>query len=189
MGDPQVRRPVASHPEKGVDFGLIIHKSPFLADERDPLVLSNYIFQLLEVHPGVAGFVIQLHAEDVDAVVESVTAHAEKGAGTKTTLYVAQEEEEDVVEEADEVEEVGGWRGKDKPHHPLVISVQKVRIRPGKGKGKSDGWFPNPLPTTPAASALRAPKPSPPCTPFAPQGSGSVSGMGSPLPTLFPGGG
>ena len=26
-----------------------------------------------------------------------------------------------------------------------MISVQKVRIRPGKGKGKSDGWFPQPL--------------------------------------------
>ena len=38
---------------------------------------------------------------------ESVTAHAEKGAGTKTTLYVGQEEEEDVEEEAEEVEAVG----------------------------------------------------------------------------------
>ena len=28
--------------------------------------------------------------------------------------------------------------GTDKPHNPLVISVQKIRIRPGKGKGKSD---------------------------------------------------
>ena len=26
-----------------------------------------------------------------------------------------------------------------------MISVQKVRVRPGKGKGKSDGWFPQPL--------------------------------------------
>ena len=26
-----------------------------------------------------------------------------------------------------------------------MISDQKVRIRPGKGKGKSDGWFPQPL--------------------------------------------
>ena len=48
----------------------------------------TYIFELLEVNLGVAGFVIQLHPEDVDAVLESVTAHAEKGAGTKTTLYV-----------------------------------------------------------------------------------------------------
>ena len=24
-----------------VDFGLIVHKSPFMADEKDPLVLSN----------------------------------------------------------------------------------------------------------------------------------------------------
>ena len=88
MGDTTVRRPVASHFEKGVDFGLIVHKSPFMADEKDPLVLSNYIFELLEVNPGVAGFLIQLHPDDVDAVVESVTAHAEKGAGTKTTLYV-----------------------------------------------------------------------------------------------------
>ena len=68
-------------------------------------------------------------------VVESITAHAEKGAGTKTTLYVGQEEEDDVEKEAEDVGEVGGGRGKDKPHHPLMISVQKVRIRPGKGKG------------------------------------------------------
>ena len=78
MGDTTVRRPVASHFEKGVDFGLIIHKSPFMAAEKDPLVLSNYIFELLEVSPEVAGFLIQLHSEDVDAVVESVTTHAEK---------------------------------------------------------------------------------------------------------------
>ena len=109
MGDANVRRPVATRFEHGVDFGLLVHKSPFMADKRDPLVLSNYIFELLEVNPGVAGFLIQLHPDDVDAVVESVTAHAEKGAGTKTTLYV------------------------------------KVRIRPGKGKGQSDGWFPQPL--------------------------------------------
>ena len=145
MGDTTVRRPVASHFEKGVDFGLIVHKSPFMTDERDPLLLSNYIFELLEVNPGVAGFLIQLHPEDVDAVVESVTAHAEKCAGTKTTLYAGQEEEEEVEEEVEEVEEKGGGRGKDKPHHPLMIDVQKVRIRPGKGKGKSDGWFPQPL--------------------------------------------
>ena len=65
MGDTQVRRPVASHFQKGVAFGLIIHKSPFMADEKDPLVLSNYIFEWLEVNRGVAGFLIQLHAEDV----------------------------------------------------------------------------------------------------------------------------
>ena len=79
-------------------------------------------------------------------MVESVTAHAEKGAGTKTTLYVGQEEEEEEVEE--EEEDAGGWGAggrKEKPHNPLMISVQKVRLRPGKGKGKSDGWFPQPL--------------------------------------------
>ena len=86
MGDANVRCPVATRFEHGVDFGLLVHKSPFMADNRDPLVLSNYIFELLEVNPGVAGFLIQLHTQDVDAVVESVTAHAEKGAGTKTTL-------------------------------------------------------------------------------------------------------
>ena len=145
MGDANVRRPVATRFERGVDFGLLVHKSPFMADKRDPLVLSNYIFELLEVNPGVAGFLIQLHPEDVDAVLESVTAHAEKGAGTKTTLYVGQEEEEEVEGEAEEVVEVGAGRGKDKLHNPLMISVQKVRIRPGKGKGKSDGWFPQPL--------------------------------------------
>ena len=147
MGDANVRRPVATRFEHGVDFGLLVHKSPFMADDRDPLVLSNYIFELLEVNPGVAGFLIQLHPDDVDAVVESVTAHAEKGAGTKTTLYVGQEEEE--VEEVEEEEEDAGGVGaggrKEKPHNPLMISVQKVRIRPGKGKGQSDGWFPQPL--------------------------------------------
>ena len=117
-----------------------------MADKRDPLVLSNYIFELLEVNPRVAGFLIQLHPEDVDAVVESVTAHAEKGAGTKTTLYVGQEEEEEEVEEEEaDVGGVGAGGRKEKPHNPLMISVQKVRIRPGKGKGKSDGWFPQPL--------------------------------------------
>ena len=146
MGDANVRRPVATRFEHGVDFGLLVHKSPFMADKRDPLVLSNYIFELLEVNPGVAGFLIQLHTEDVDAVVESVTAHAEKGVGTKTTLYVGQEEEEEEVEE--EEEDAGGLGAggrEEKPHNPLMISVQKVRIRPGKGKGKSDGWFPQPL--------------------------------------------
>ena len=123
MGDTTVRRPVASHFEKGVDFGLIVHKSPLMADKEDPLVLSSYIFELLEVNPGVAEFLMQLHPEDVNDVVESVTAHAEKGAGTKAALYVGQEEEEEVEDEVEEVEEVGGGRGKDKPHHPLMISV------------------------------------------------------------------
>ena len=51
MGDANVRRPVATRFEhyNGVDFGLLVHKSPFMADKRDPLVLSNYIFELLEV--------------------------------------------------------------------------------------------------------------------------------------------
>ena len=106
-----------------VDFGLIVHKSPFMADKKDPLVLSNFIFELLEINPGVAGFLIQLHPEDVDAVLESVTAHAEKGAGTKTTLYVGQEEAEEVEEEVEEVEEAGAGRGKEKPHNRLMISV------------------------------------------------------------------
>ena len=121
MGDANVRRPVATRFEHGVDFGLLVHESPFMADKRDPLVLSKYIFELLEVNPGVAGILIQLHPEDVDAVLESVTAHAEKGAGTKTTLYVGQEEEEEVEEEVEEVEEVGAGRGK--PHNPLKISA------------------------------------------------------------------
>ena len=99
MGDTTVRRPVARPFDNGVDFGHIIHESPFMADEKDPLVLSNYIFELLEVNPGVAGFLIQFHPEDVHAVMESVTAHAEKGAVTKTTLYVVHEEEEEVEEE------------------------------------------------------------------------------------------
>ena len=126
MGDANVRRPVATRFEHGVDVGLLVHKSPFMADKRDPLVLSNYIFELLEVNPRVAGFLIQVHPEDVDAVLESVSAHAEKGAGTKTTLYVGQEEEEEVEEEVEEVEEMGAGRGK--PHNPLMISARKVRI-------------------------------------------------------------
>ena len=40
---------------------------------------------------------------------------------------------------------VGAGGRKEKPHNPLMISVQNVRIRPGKGKGKSDGWLPQPL--------------------------------------------
>ena len=110
MGDANVRRPVATRFEHGVDFGLLVHKSPFMADKRDPLVLSYYIFELLEVNPGVAGFLIKLHTEDVDAVVASVTAHAKKGAGTKTTLYVGQEgEEEEVEEEEEDAGGGGGW--------------------------------------------------------------------------------
>ena len=35
-------------------------------------------------------------------------------------------------------------RGKEKPQSPLMISAQKVRIRPGKGKGNSGVWFPQP---------------------------------------------
>ena len=187
MGDANVRRPVATRFEHGVDFGLLVHKSPFMADKQDPLVLSNYIFELLEVNPGVAGFLIQLHTEDVDAVVESVTAHAEKGAGTKTTLYVGQEEEEEEVEEEEEgAGGVGAGGRKEKPHNPLMISVQKVRDLV-RGRGSRMVGSPNPSPTTPAGYALTTPKTSSPCTPFAPQGNGSVSGMGSPLPTLFQG--
>ena len=80
-------------------------------------------------------------------VVEHVTSHGKKGVGTKTTLYVGQEEEEeeDQVEEVGEEEVVGGRRREDKTDHPLMISVQKVRIRPGKVKGTTHGWFPQPL--------------------------------------------
>ena len=126
-------------------LGASTIKSSLGSDEKDPLVLGNYIFELLEVNPGVAGFLIHVHPEDVDAVLEYATAHAEKGAGTKTTLYVGPQEEEEVEGEVEEVVEVGAGRGKEKPHNPLMISFQKVRIRPGKGKGKSDGWFPQPL--------------------------------------------
>ena len=45
MGDVNTRRPVASRFEHGVGFGLIVHKSPFMADGKDPLVLNNYIFK------------------------------------------------------------------------------------------------------------------------------------------------
>ena len=58
MGGTSVRRHVASRLEKGVDFGLIVHKSPFMAEDKDPLVLKNYIFEFLEVNPEVAGFLI-----------------------------------------------------------------------------------------------------------------------------------
>ena len=56
MGDTSVRRPVASHFEKRVDFQLTIHKSPLMVEHKDPLVLSNYIFGLLEVSIEVARF-------------------------------------------------------------------------------------------------------------------------------------
>ena len=77
MGDSTVRRPVATPFDKGVDFGLIVHKNPLMADDKDPLGRNNYIFELLELNPGVAGFVIRLHPENVEAVVESVTAQAQ----------------------------------------------------------------------------------------------------------------
>ena len=112
MGDTQVGRPVASPFEKAVDFGLIIHHSPFMVDnlDKDALVLSNYIFEMLEANPWVAGFFIHFHPENKEAVVESVTAHAETGAGTKMTLYVGRDEE-DVEEEGEEVEVVEGGEG------------------------------------------------------------------------------
>ena len=41
---------------------------------------------------------------------------------------------------------LGAGGRKEKPHNPLMISVQKVRVRPGKGKGKSDAWLVPPTP-------------------------------------------
>ena len=185
MGDINVRRPMASPFEHGVDFGLIVHKSPFMADEEDCLVLSNYIFELPEVNRGVAGFLIQLHPDDVDAVVESFTAHAEKGAGTKTTLYVGQEEEEEVEEEVEEVVEVGGGRAKDKPLNPLMISVQKVRIRLGKGKGQSDGWFPQPLTHNTRRVCTDDPETKPPRHSLCPSREWEREWYGVTTPNLF----
>ena len=185
MGDANARRPVATRFEHGVDFGLLVHKSAFMVDKREPLVLSNCIFELLEVNPGAAGSLIQLHTEDVDAVVESVTAHAEKGAGTKTTLYVGQQEEEvELEEEEEDVGGVGAGGRKEKPNDPLMISVQKVRVRPGKGKGKSDGWFPQPITHNTRQVCTDDPENKLPMYSLC---CGSVRGMGSPLPTLFRG--
>ena len=48
----------------------------------------------------------------------------------------------------EEVEEVGAGRGKEKPHNPLMISGQKVRIRPGKGRWGLGGGRRSP--TTPS---------------------------------------
>ena len=48
-------------------------------------------------------------------------------------------------EEVEEVVEVGAGGGKDKPDNLVMISVQYLKIRPGKGRGKSDCWFPQPL--------------------------------------------
>ena len=42
---------------------------------------------------------------------ESLTTHAEKGAGTKTTLYVCEEEEEEVEEKVEVCGGSGGWEG------------------------------------------------------------------------------
>ena len=61
-------------------------------------------------------------------MLESVTAHAEKGAGTKGALFVGQEEEEEEGEDVEEVAVVGGGRGERKPRKPLMSSVQNVRI-------------------------------------------------------------
>ena len=59
---------------------------------------------------------------------------------------MCEEEEEEEEEEGEEEEEaMGGGRRKGKPHHPLMFSVHKVRVRTGKGKGKTDGGFRNPL--------------------------------------------
>ena len=41
LGDTQVRRPVASPFEEGVDFGLIMHRCRFMADEKDPWFLAT----------------------------------------------------------------------------------------------------------------------------------------------------
>ena len=70
-----------------------------------------------------------------DAVVESVTAHAQKGAGTKTTLCGGQEEDQEVEEEVEEVQEVGGGmvgcavlgRGAEPP--PILGVVNMVGTR------------------------------------------------------------
>ena len=118
MGDVNVRRPMVTRFEHGVHFGLIVHKSSFMANQKDPLDLSNYILQLLEVNPEVAGFLIQLHPEDVNAVLESVTAHAEKGAGTKTTIYVGQEEEEEKERGIAGGGGGGGWEGEGEAPKP-----------------------------------------------------------------------
>ena len=145
MGDTQVRRPMAGHFEKIVDFGLIIHCSPFMAYDKDPLFLSNHIFQLLEVNSGVARFLIQLHPENVQAVVESVTAHGENMPGRRRPSMWVRRKRRTCRRTRRRWRKAGGARGQDKLHHPLVISVQKVRMKPGKGKGKTDGWFPQPL--------------------------------------------
>ena len=83
----------------------------------------------------------------MEVVVASRTAHAKKGAGTKTTLYVSQEDKEDDDNHEGEEEgekEVGGGGGS--PSNPsCMISVQKVRLKLDKAKGKTDGWFPQPL--------------------------------------------
>ena len=55
-------------------------------------------------------------------MVRCVTTHAEKGAGMKTTLYVGQEEAEEVGEDMEEVEDVGARRENDKPHKPLMTA-------------------------------------------------------------------
>ena len=51
-------------------------------------------------------------------MLESVTAHAEKGAGTKTTLYVGQEEEEEVEGEVEEWWRWGLGGGRRSPTTP-----------------------------------------------------------------------
>ena len=50
--------------------------------------------------------------------MESVTAHAEKGVGTKTSLYQVQEEEEEDEGEEPGEEEVGGGGGRASPTTP-----------------------------------------------------------------------
>ena len=46
---------MASGFEKGVDFGLSIHHSAIMVEDKDPLPPRNYIFELLGASARVAG--------------------------------------------------------------------------------------------------------------------------------------
>ena len=75
-------------------------------------------------------------------MLESATAHAAKGAGMKTTLYVGKEEAEEVEEEVEEVvEEVELVLGEAEyvppPHAPLHVH-ERPRAR-AFGTGGSQG--------------------------------------------------
>ena len=96
-----------------MDFGLTIHKSALLTEDKARMLLSNYIFELWEVNPGDARFRIHVHPEGMEVLVEHVTAQAGKGAGTKVPCMWAMRRRRTTMKRRRKVRRrcVGGWGG------------------------------------------------------------------------------